>query len=818
MGLAMASGSRRLLAGLVALVIVVDTTAAIGAAGPLPWGGAVDGGPAAIEGLGDRSERRIGPGFAAALGAGAERGRVEAIAQFRGEHLSEADLGALTALGIEAVRRFDVVPAYHVRGPPGAMVALLDYPGLYFLEPNRPVLFDQEISTTVVNASLVWETQVLGAANFPAGIDGTGITAVVVDTGIDAGHPDLDFGAKVLVNLQETVPGVWTSFENTDTNYGHGTHVAGTVAGNGEASAGARRGVAPGASLIGLTVTIADTAGYLAALEWIYDHSRPGDNPYNIRVFTNSWHTSVGEWDPESALSQAIQALAFENNVVSTWSAGNDGRTDPMGTTITTSQQGTTPVAIVCAAYVHNGSAVADFSSRGQIGLEQTYPDLGAPGVMIWSTSARRTLISSGTYTGGNTNPYYLAISGTSMSTPHVAGAVALLWQAAPSLTISDRHEDYNGSDPDGWEANPLTRIHEIEWILQATSRYLPPDAAHGNPANSTDIGMDGQPHDYVQGYGIIDMRRAVAVALLLEKLRRDNPELDVTVADALREEAGSQYFAAAPRSTDRLAAHWQGEYGRFTDLAQNTLSTANQTKFLFVPPGAQTLEFELSYAAVDIEHRTIGDLTWAVDWDGDGGNDATGSLTPASPAGHKSGSVSVPLERQGTQVAVNVFGNGAKLQLPVRDHVYAEWRSHYAIGVTAVLDVPSEGASALVDRGNYSAMLAPWTHAEPAAEYAGGEVELNQSYFDIRAATLAPPPSPPGGGGAAAAGLALLFVAAAVLALVVVSRSPALRASLLKLPGGALLGRVARALGALAMRVRQLFVRTVARVRRRPA
>ena len=763
------------------------------------------------------SERPISAEFLGELELADPAALVEAIVQFRDKAPTPADMGRMTALGLEVVRAYTVIPGYAIRGPAGALLELAAYPRLFFLEPNRPLLLDQEISTSVINASLVWESQVRGAQNFPGGVDGTGVTVVVVDTGIDAGHPDLDYGAKTLMNLQETVPGVWSSFENTDTAVGHGTHVAGTVAGNGEASAGARRGVAPGANLIGLTVTLADTAGYLAALNWIYDNSRPGNNPHNIRTFTNSWHTSVGEYDPQSALSQAIEATAFENNVISTWSAGNDGRTDPNGATVTTSQQGTTPVAIVNAAYVHNGSAVADFSSRGKVGLEQTYPDVGAPGVLIWSTSARRTGISAGTYSGGNTNPYYLAISGTSMSTPHTAGATALLWQAAPSLRISGRHEDYNGSDAEAWEGNPLTRIHEVEWILEATATYLPPDPAHGNPANDTQVGMDGKPHDYVQGYGIIEMRRAVAVALALEKLRRDNPGRDVTVADALREEQGAAYFEFTKGSTDRLVASWQGEYGRFTDLLGGTLSSANQTKSLYIPPGATSLEFELTFVAVDVDRRTVGDLTWAVDWDGDGTNEAVGSLTPAPPGGHKTGTVAVPSQAGGTQAAVNVIGSGVKVQNPFRDHVYAEWRSHYSIGVTAVLETVSGDAEAVIDRGNYSAMLAPWSFGEPSEGFAGAAVQLNLSYLDISQASLAPfaPPRPAG----PTWGLPLAFVLLLLLALgagaVVVARRPALAARLERLPGGTRLVGVARWLAAFEARAVGALGRRLPRLRR---
>ncbi|NIP34680.1 MAG: S8 family serine peptidase, partial [Thermoplasmata archaeon] len=398
---------------------------------------------------------------------------VDVIVQFR-EGTDDGDRALLERLGLQLVHQWSGVDACHVRGPVGAVWRLVDSGSTWYVEPVLPLVLDMEVGTRVINASKVWSTYVqqsLGTASEP--IDGRGVTCVVVDTGIDASHPDLDYGTKTLFNLRsDSGDGPYYEIENSDLGYGHGTHVAGTVAGNGDASAGARRGVAPGANLIGITIDTDNSAGYINAMDWIWTNSRPGNNPHNIRLHTNSWHSTVEEYDPQKALIVLINAISFENNVVSTWSAGNDGRQDPEGNELTTSGQGNTPVGIMCAAYERDGSGVAEFSSRGKRGDTHTYPDVGAPGVQIWSCSARRTIISGGSYVGGNENPYYLAISGTSMSTPHVAGLVALLWQAAPSLKISDKHEDHSG-DPGDWFDRDDTRIHEIEWIIEATATYL---------------------------------------------------------------------------------------------------------------------------------------------------------------------------------------------------------------------------------------------------------------------------------------------------------------------------------------------------------
>jgi len=748
-------------------------------------------------------DRQAPAGFVEDLQASAPGTPTEAVVQFRGG-VAPADRTLLTGMGAEVIRAYRAVPGFHIRAPAVALVELSAHPRVFYIEPNARLAPDQEVSTTVVNASLLWETLVRGAQNLPGGVTGAGVTVAVVDTGIDAGHPDLDFGVKTLANVIETAPGVWVSTENADTAVGHGTHVAGTVAGNGEASAGARRGVAPGANLVGVTIANPTVADYQAALDWVYDNSRPGNNPFNIRVATNSWHDhgTHGEWDPQASLTQTIEALAYENNVVTTWSAGNHGREDPPGEQGLTSGQGSTPVAIKCSAFARDGSAVADFSSRSLPGLVQTYPDVGGPGVAIWSTAARRTSISAGSYIGGNTNPYYLAISGTSMSTPHVAGAVALLWQAAPSMGVSDRHEDYNGTEADAWADNPRTRIHEAEWILESTARYVPLPAAAVSNGSAPEEGHGGLTHDHAQGYGTIDVHRAVTVALALEKLRKDNPERDVTVDDALREAGrGAAYFEPTAVGTDRLHASWQGEYGRFTDLGFNTLTTANQTKLLYIPPGTASLEFDLSYQAVDYERKSVGDLTYAVDWNGDGTNEVTGSLTPAPPTGHKGGTVSVPSDRGGSVAWVNVIGYGVKVQTYRGGLNYIEWRSHYSIGVTAALDLPQGGAMAPVDKGNYSAMLAPWWPSVASEGYQAGPVAVNTSYIDIRGVALAPlPPSAGGGGVLPFGGLFLALLVAAAAAVFALSRVPAVRRRAARLPlGPAAIGaadRAARATG----------------------
>lgn len=688
------------------------------------------------------------------LGVILERGDsvLDLIVRFK-DGPSRRELDRLGSMGFNIKRTIPTINAVSVKGPRNALDQLSSMKGIAYIENNDPVVSDMEMGTNVINATQVWASLRDTPLGLLGPIDGSGVTVAVVDTGIDAGHPDLDYGSKTLVNVYDAGNNVWLEAENTDMNAGHGTHVAGTVAGNGDASAGARRGVAPGANLVGVTVSTPESAttptedGYIQGLEWVYLNSRPGSNPHNIRVVTNSWHSTVTEYDPDSALTKVIEKITFENNVVSTWSAGNDGRNDPEGNELTTSGQGNTPVAIMVAAYERDGSAVTDFSSRGRVGANHTYPDVGAPGRTIWSCSARRTVISAGTYVGGNTNPYYLAISGTSMSTPHVAGLVALLWQAAPSMRLSELHEDYSGDDPSGWYGNPNTRVHEAEWILEASARFLSPTPEHGNVGGDTgSTGWGGMPIDYVQGYGIVDARRAVGIALTLERLRRmcANPN-EITVMDAIKAYDGQGVAGVASISTDEAVAEWSGEFSRYNDQAMNPLSLVNQTKYVTVPVDALRAVVTMTYRGLDLSEFKAGDLSFTIDTNGDGEADHQSSLSFLD-----GGVDTLDLDAQGGDIwTFDIVGRGLKAPRPFQGTNYVELRMEYDISVRFELE--GNGTQPVKGMNAVHASILP-----PEGDALEGPASLEVFVYRLRQLEL---PQDERGGGEEGEGPPLLLV-----------------------------------------------------------
>jgi serine protease AprX len=165
----------------------------------------------------------------------------------------------LENFGIDVGYRFSGIDVYQARLKPGILSDLTMIDEVMLIEWDAPGTFDLDVSTETVMAPRVWSSLIMEGSGMNSGISGKEIGIAVVDSGIDAGHPDLDFGKKTIKNIKAVRAGdPWIEMENTDTSVGHGSHCAGIAAGNGEASAGSRRGVAPAATLIGLSLTEGD--------------------------------------------------------------------------------------------------------------------------------------------------------------------------------------------------------------------------------------------------------------------------------------------------------------------------------------------------------------------------------------------------------------------------------------------------------------------------------------------------------------------------------------------------------------------------------
>jgi subtilisin family serine protease len=262
-----------------------------------------------------------------------------------------------------------------------------------------------------------------------AGYDGTGVTVGVLDTGIDATHPDFAGQIKGSQNFTET--------PSVDDEVGHGTHVASIIAGTGAASNGRYRGIAPGAKLLIGKVCdteFCDDSSILAGMAW----AAPQASVINISI---GGPDSPGN-DP---LEQAVDDLTAQYGTLFVIAAGNDGATG------TVESPGTADAALSVGA-VDADNQLADFTSRGpRAGDYALKPDITAPGVDIVAAKAAHGFIGDPAPVDG-----YVTLSGTSMATPHVAGAAAILAQEHPAWSSTLRKDTLMGSAQPTADVSPF--------------------------------------------------------------------------------------------------------------------------------------------------------------------------------------------------------------------------------------------------------------------------------------------------------------------------------------------------------------------------
>ncbi|WP_460335701.1 S8 family peptidase [Actinoallomurus acanthiterrae] len=265
------------------------------------------------------------------------------------------------------------------------------------------VWLDRKVHAQALDHNLA---QIGAPTAWKAGATGKGVKVAVLDTGIDATHPDLKGRIAEQKNFSQA--------KDTVDRFGHGTHVAATIAGTGAAANGERKGVAPDANLL-IGKVLGDDGGgrdsdVIAGMEWASGKAR-------IVSMSLGGFTDDPANDPTA---KAVETLTAKNKTLFVVAAGNDGPTPA-----SIESPGVAPSALTVGA-VDGADKVADFSSRGGPMMK---PEISAPGVDIVAARAK------GTAMGHVIDARYTSASGTSMATPHVAGAAADLLQKHPSWT-----------------------------------------------------------------------------------------------------------------------------------------------------------------------------------------------------------------------------------------------------------------------------------------------------------------------------------------------------------------------------------------------
>jgi serine protease AprX len=345
--------------------------------------------------------------------------------------------GMATALGARTIRDLPLVQGVALDVPNTVLPVLATSALVEHLSTDRIVAGAMERTGGTVGAPAVRQE---------LGVDGGGTGIALIDSGVTPWHDDLgDGGGHQRVDrFVDFINGTQTVYDD----YGHGTHVAGIIAGNGYDSSGARSGIAPGARLVVLKVLDGTgrgrTSDVIAAIDYAIAHK----DELNIRVINLSVAAGVYESYNADPMTLAAQH-AVSAGIVVVAAGGNYGR-GPLGTTkyAGVTSPGNAPWVLTVGASSHMGTVdrsddtMAAFSSRGPGAVDYgAKPDLVAPGVGIESLSNPDSWMYTvdGPYllNGTVATSYlpYLSLSGTSMAAPVVTGTVALMLQANPSLT-----------------------------------------------------------------------------------------------------------------------------------------------------------------------------------------------------------------------------------------------------------------------------------------------------------------------------------------------------------------------------------------------
>jgi serine protease AprX len=430
------------------------------------------------------------------------------------------------------------------------VVALLDGNGIQSLSNHSNVVYisrDRPLAPLFLNnAAAAVNAPVAWASNYT----GSGISVALIDSGVNY-HQDLNLLGPLPVSRVTYNQNFSSSTSGTGDQYGHGTHIAGLIAGNGFSSTGFQysktfKGIAPSATIVNLRVLDANGSATDSQVIAAISQAVALKSKYNIRVINLSLGRAVYESYKLDPLCQAVEH-AWKSGIVVVVAAGNYGRYQPTQGYATITSPGNDPYVITVGAMKPMGTPgrsddlIASYSSKGPTLIDHIVkPDVVAPGNLLISTeTANTTLYQTETsnlvpynyyVVGGSSSPStsYFTLSGTSMATGVVSGAIADLLQAQPGLT------------PDQVKARLMKTAYKT--FPQRSSVYDP----------STGITYTDQYDVFTVGAGYVDL----AAALSSKDLANGSAMSPTANYDP---NTGNVYMTSDPSSTWGTSQTWSG-------------------------------------------------------------------------------------------------------------------------------------------------------------------------------------------------------------------------------------------------------------------
>ena len=403
----------------------------------------------------------VDPEFAARLNQLTDDSTINAIVVYH-RLPTDSDLEDLQHLGILGGTRYHVLPILTITGTRAQIVEISHLPSVRSIYGNRTLNLTTEPEVrTATGVDRAWGDTEITSHNSNLSVSGRNVTVALLDTGIDGTHGD--FSGRVIQNvkLADTqsasvgfnYPVNKENLPNTDQLYGHGTFVAGVIGGNGAMSSGKFSGVAPAARLVGLSAGDLTLLFVLDGFDYLL--SRGGD--LGVRVVNCSFSANT-VFDVNDPVNIATKMLT-DHGISVVFSAGNSGP----------GLHSLNPYAaapwVVSVGATDTAGRLAGFSSRGDFGSALFHPTLMAPGVNVVSLRGSGVINVTGAEGVAGCDSqrlsssellYYTTASGTSFTAPQVAGAIALMLEANPTLTPA-----------------------KVKEILQRTATPLPPYFEH---------------------------------------------------------------------------------------------------------------------------------------------------------------------------------------------------------------------------------------------------------------------------------------------------------------------------------------------------